>query len=709
MRSRMADSGLRMEEFCWTVPRLAEAVEALARVGGLIFQAREIPNPPENLPRGNGRALDAWLQAAAATMGLEAESADLSRAGFERKLRAAGPAVLRLPGERFLMLVDGFKVLAPDGKVRRIRPEAIRDALHHGAEAPLTAEIEQVLASSGVPKRRRDQARQAILENGLRDECKATCWLLRELPGASLLRQLRRAGLLGRLTALVVAHMVEYALWVLSWWMIGQAALQGRLDTGWLFAWTLLLLTLVPLRVLLTWLQGRISISAGGMLKERLLFGALKLEPDEVRHQGAGHLLGRVIESEALESLALSGGFLGLVAVIELIIASGVLALGAAGGLHMLLLAAWALLTLALGWRYFRRNQQWTGHRLWMTHDLVERMAGHRTRLAQEKPAHWHDGEDQALDRYLEVSRSMDRSAVLLNALVPRGWLIVGILGLAPAFVAGSGSTAALAIGIGGVLLAYRAFKRLTAGLWYLVGAGISWDQVAPLFKAAARPDTAGSSALVLANSGPRKNEMVLEAGDLLFRYRERGEPVLQGCSLRVAAGERILLEGASGSGKSTLAALLTGLRRPESGLLLAGGLDRQTLGSTGWRRVITAAPQFHENHVLTGPFAFNLLMGREGVPDEETMKEAEAICHELGLGDLISRMPAGMLQMVGESGWQLSHGERSRLYIARALLQGADLMVLDESFAALDPENLRAALSCVLNRARSVIVIAHP
>jgi len=81
----------------------------------------------------------------------------------------------------------------------------------------------------------------------------------------------------------------------------------------------------------------------------------------------------------------------------------------------------------------------------------------------------------------------------------------------------------------------------------------------------------------------------------------------------------------------------------------------------------------------------------------------------ELGLGDLLARMPAGLQQMVGESGWQLSAGERSRLYIARALLQRAELVVLDESFAALDPESLRQALACVLKRARTLLVIAHP
>ena len=97
------------------------------------------------------------------------------------------------------------------------------------------------------------------------------------------------------------------------------------------------------------------------------------------------------------------------------------------------------------------------------------------------------------------------------------------------------------------------------------------------------------------------------------------------------------------------------------------------------------------------------------GPPRPGDMEEAEAVCRELGLGELLDRMPAGLLQMVGESGWQLSHGEKSRLYIARALLQRAELIVLDESFAALDPESLRRALGCVLERARTLLVIAHP
>jgi ATP-binding cassette, subfamily B, bacterial len=78
-------------------------------------------------------------------------------------------------------------------------------------------------------------------------------------------------------------------------------------------------------------------------------------------------------------------------------------------------------------------------------------------------------------------------------------------------------------------------------------------------------------------------------------------------------------------------------------------------------------------------------------------------------LGELLQRMPAGLMQMVGETGWQLSHGERSRLYVARALLQRARMIILDESFAALDPETLRRALTCVVKRASTLMVIAHP
>jgi ATP-binding cassette subfamily B protein len=184
---------------------------------------------------------------------------------------------------------------------------------------------------------------------------------------------------------------------------------------------------------------------------------------------------------------------------------------------------------------------------------------------------------------------------------------------------------------------------------------------------------------------------------------------VLRGLNLRVAPRERLLVAGASGSGKSTLAAVLTGLRAPNAGVVLAGGLDRQTLGDAGWRRRIASAPQFHENHLLCASLAFNLLMGWRWPPHAGDLERAREICKDLGLGPLLQRMPGGIMQMVGETGWQLSHGERSRVFIARALLQDSDVVVLDESFAALDPETFERTVLAVRRRAQVLIVIAHP
>jgi ATP-binding cassette subfamily B protein len=510
----------------------------------------------------------------------------------------------------------------------------------------------------------------------------------------------------------VASFAAEYFLLILSWWLIGLSVLSGHLDHGWLLAWALILLTLVPFRVLSTWLQGVLAVNGGAIFRQRLLFGALRLRPEEIRHKGVGQFLGEVMESEALELLVLLVGFQGLTAAIELIAAEIVLSQGVGRGVELILLPLWLAVTLFLGMRYFRQRQRWTEARLSMTNDLTERMVGHRTRLAQEAPQHWHDDEDEALARYLEASEEMDGAAVQLTAVVPRGWLLVGMLGLTSAFVGSHGSNIALAISLGGILLAYRALKRLSSGLISLADAVIAWQQVSPLFQAAGRAQLHGSPAIALtsvAETDENGAHAVMEAHELVFRYQDRGEPVLKGCSLIVRRGDRLLLEGSSGGGKSTLTSLLVGLRVPQSGLLLLHGLDRQTLGDEGWRKRVVSAPQFHENHVLTETFAFNLLMGRRWPPHEEDMREATTICSELGLEPLLSKMPAGMLQMVGDTGWQLSHGERSRVYIARALLQDAEVMIFDESFAALDPENVRLALECVLRRARTLLVVAHP
>jgi ATP-binding cassette subfamily B protein len=368
----------------------------------------------------------------------------------------------------------------------------------------------------------------------------------------------------------------------------------------------------------------------------------------------------------------------------------------------VVLLVLWTLGAAALGAVFFHRRLEWVRLRLGMTLDLIERIVGHRTRLAQQPRTEWHAGEDEALEGYVHAAAAMDRAAAWLLALVPRGWVVVALCGLTPMFV-GGGSAATIAVALGGILLAFRAFDRLTGGLWSLTGAAIAWRQTAPVFHAAAR-GAADRSAV----EGPPA-PAPLDAVDLRFRHQGRGEPVLRGCTISVAPGDRVVLQGSSGGGKSTLASLLAGLRTPSSGLLLLGGIDRHSLGLAGWRRRVVLVPQFHENHLVLGSVAFNVLMGVEWPPREDDFARAERLLRELGLGGTLDRMPSGLLQTIGETGWQLSHGERSRIFLARALLQNPDVLILDESFAQLDPENLQLAIDAVSSRTPAVLLIAHP
>jgi ATP-binding cassette, subfamily B, bacterial len=702
----------------WPPERLGEALEALGRLSKLSRGSTHITQLPDQLHPNNDEALGEWISSNADLLGLETQPVFASYAELEQVIRAIAPALIRVRAGndvRFLaLLASGTRraiLLDPNLKKRKVPAKSICSALRKPFELPLTPQLDYLLENVGVARRRRGKARQALLREQLSAITIGGFWSLRLPPGVDFFRQLRHAGVPRNTAVLAVAHAVQYALSLLAWFVIGRTALQGRLDYATLVAWAMLLLTTIPLRLLTTWKQGVSAIRAGGLLKQRLLYGALRLNPDQIRHQGAGQLLGRIVETDAVETMALNGGFHGLLAVIELTMSAAVLSMGSGGWLHAALLLVWTGLALLIGWTYLGKRRQWMEQRISITNDLVESMVGHRTRLAQEPREHWHDAEDRSLEHYFHSSKQMDRIAVLLSTLVPRGWLVIGIAGLALNFVRGSSSTGLLAVGLGGVLLAYSALRRMAAGISQLTDAVIAWQQVALIFHSGALKNLNKSESTLVSglNGSPETGEVLLDGRDLAFRYTDRTEAVISGCDLRIKTGDKLLIEGPSGGGKSTLASLLVGLRQPDSGLLLLRGFDRRTLGDANWRRLVVSAPQFHENHVLSETFAFNLLMGRRWPARPEDLEECEAVCRDLGLGELIDRMPAGLNQMVGETGWQLSHGERSRLYIARALLQRADLVLLDESFAALDPENLRRALTCVLNRVQTLVVIAHP
>lgn len=709
----------------WPLDRLGEALQALAQHSGLLGRAsrqaegdpRALPgaSPPDSVQQLQPGELARWIDWAGTRLGLQADEVTVAVPELGEALRRAAPAVVAFRQEgglRFVMLLGAkrgrLRVLSPDGHVHACPLAALHAAVCDALEKPMRAEVDRLLAAAGVPALQQDRTRRALLDQRLSDEHVAGLWLLRLPATAPYRQQLWQARLPHKVLAVVALFAAIYGLEILGWKLIGEAALGGNLDLGWMAAWMLLLVTVLPLRTLSQWTAARFALDAGRLLKQRLLAGALRMDLDLVRHLGAGEVLARVIESQALEAQGLGGSLGVLVALLELGLAAWVLSQGAAPIGHLGLLGVWAALVALLAWRYSGRLSVWTGHRLALTHKLVESMIGHRTRLAQEQPARRDGEEDSALHAYAQASHRLDQSVLPIAAWAPGGWLVLSLLALAPPLLGESNTPALLGISVGGILLAHRALGGVSSGLGLLAGARVAWRQVAPLFRAAGAPVASQPYLPPASPPNPANKQRLVDASGLGLRYRAQGEPVLNGVDLQIDAGERILLQGESGGGKSSLAALLVGLRPPSAGLLLLGGLDRATLGDQ-WHRLATEAPQFHDNHLLAASLAFNLLMGRRWPPSPGDLDEAAALCEELGLGDLLARMPAGLQQRIGETGWQLSHGEQGRVFLARALLQRAPLTILDESFAALDPPTLKRCLDTALRRSQALVVIAHP
>ncbi len=326
-----------LAEQAWPAARLGELVQTLA---ARRFHRRHAPESSDVTP--SDPSLETWLETLAAHLELEAQSISAPYSDVEALLDKAAPAILRLPASlsnppHFLALLGTSKqritVLGPDLVTYHLARAPVQETLCGGLAAPQAGEVDRVLEAAQLPPRRWRRARAALLREMLPD-ARLHGWLLRAAGGARPADQAREAGLGRYFLTFVGAHGLFAALWIGSWWLLGQGALQGRLDPGWLLAWGLMLLTLIPCRLLVTYAAGMLAIRAGALVKRRLLFGALKLDRQAVRSQGAGQLLGRVMESEVLEQTALGGGFLALTALVELGLAAWVLTQGAGGWPH---------------------------------------------------------------------------------------------------------------------------------------------------------------------------------------------------------------------------------------------------------------------------------------------------------------------------------------------------------------------------------------
>ncbi|MCS0637497.1 ABC transporter ATP-binding protein/permease [Streptomyces sp. LP05-1] len=180
------------------------------------------------------------------------------------------------------------------------------------------------------------------------------------------------------------------------------------------------------------------------------------------------------------------------------------------------------------------------------------------------------------------------------------------------------------------------------------------------------------------------------------------GRPVLDGLTLTVASGERLVVAGPTGSGKSTLGKLLAGLYVPDRGTVAFAGHDLSGLDPARLRERIVLVPQ--EVVLVAGTLAENLAM----VPGRPGRARIEETVGRLGLAAWVAALPDGLDTPVGTR--TLSAGERQLVAVVRAALADPAVLILDEATAGVDHETaarIEEALSVTAGD-RTLIVIAH-
>ncbi len=181
--------------------------------------------------------------------------------------------------------------------------------------------------------------------------------------------------------------------------------------------------------------------------------------------------------------------------------------------------------------------------------------------------------------------------------------------------------------------------------------------------------------------------------------HLERDLVAPAGASFEAVPGEVLAITGPSGSGKSTLLAAVLGLVPADRGRILVGGIDLACVDLVAWHRRVAWVP--HQPFLFAGSVAENVRLATPGAADADV----RAVLAAVGLAALRPDLA------LGEAGAGVSSGQRRRIGVARALLRGADVVLLDEPTAGLDAAaeaTVLAAIRAAADAGATVILVAH-
>ncbi len=203
----------------------------------------------------------------------------------------------------------------------------------------------------------------------------------------------------------------------------------------------------------------------------------------------------------------------------------------------------------------------------------------------------------------------------------------------------------------------------------------------------------------------PLKNmQGKIEFRNLSFRYPDGDFDVLENISFTIEAGQNVGLVGKTGAGKTTLVDLLLRIYNVPDGTIFIDGQDVNTVAISDVRAGCAYVPQ--DNFLFSDTIANNIAFGADNVP-EETVAYAAKLADVDGN---IREFSKGYDTVLGERGVTVSGGQKQRISIARALLQDAPILILDDSVSAVDTKTEQTILSNLheTRQGKTTILIAH-
>ncbi|KAH9250047.1 hypothetical protein BASA81_012180 [Batrachochytrium salamandrivorans] len=201
-----------------------------------------------------------------------------------------------------------------------------------------------------------------------------------------------------------------------------------------------------------------------------------------------------------------------------------------------------------------------------------------------------------------------------------------------------------------------------------------------------------------------------IEFRDVWFRYPSRiNRWILQGLNLIIQPGNHVALVGPSGCGKSTMLHLLTGLYRPNSGVVLLDGIDVTTISTKWIRRHMGISSQ--SSDVFDGSIHDNISLGTHGSVEDTPRSLVELACGISEAATFIGDLPSGYDTVISSVHTSLSGGQIQRLAIARAYIGSmSGMLILDEATSALDSSTEKLVLDSLVEarRNQTTLCVSH-